>query len=226
VSERIARYGSLCIAVLTAALAVPGAASAAGGHYVIDGGTPQEQAQVRAALDASRYEWSLVPAQITITIRRGYGSCGVPGQIFLDANLLDAGHFSWGVVQHEYAHQVDFFLLDDAGRALLAAALGGRSWWQTSQRLPHGELTSERFASTLAWAYWPTPDNVMRPSSPGDEAGSPSPEAFRALLSRRGYRGAAPSIEWSCRRRRKFPPRSAPCGSSSHSEEVADHAVA
>ena len=31
-----------------------------------------------------------------------------PGQIWLDASLLDSGRFSWGVVQHEYAHQVDF----------------------------------------------------------------------------------------------------------------------
>jgi hypothetical protein len=86
------------------------------------------------------------------------------------------------VIQHEYAHQVDFFLLDDATRARLAGRLGGESWWQTSAGLAHQALASERFASSLAWAYWPSPDNVLRPSSTGDEAGALAPVDFRLLL--------------------------------------------
>jgi hypothetical protein len=86
------------------------------------------------------------------------------------------------VVQHEYAHQVDFFVLDDAMRSKLWAQLGGETWWQTSTGLPHQGLASERFASTLAWAYWPSPENVLRPSSTSDEAGAVAPAAFRALL--------------------------------------------
>jgi hypothetical protein len=49
-----------------------------------------------------------------------------PGHVFLDSDLLKAGRFSWGTVQHEFGHQVDFLLLDDAKRAMLAGALGGR----------------------------------------------------------------------------------------------------
>jgi hypothetical protein len=102
--------------------------------------------------------------------------------IELDSGLLRTGRFAWGVIQHEYAHQVDFFLLNDAIRARLDGLLGGEAWWQSSAGLPHQALTSERFASTLAWAYWPSPDNVLRPSSTTDEAGAVAPAAFRVLL--------------------------------------------
>jgi hypothetical protein len=170
-----------CAAAAAALLVAP--ARGGGGRYVLDGGTAPEQAQVRAALEASSFDWGIIPRQVTIRIARGSGCFGVSGQIFLDANLLDTGKLSWGVIQHELAHQVDFLLLDDADRARLQTVLGGTSWWQ-SGGLAHGALTSERFASTLAWAYWPVPDNVMRPEASADEAGSIAPAAFRALLAR------------------------------------------
>src|SRR5438105_233781 len=103
-------------------------ASALGGRYVFDGGTAAERTQVGAALGASAFDWSLVPGQITIHIARGATSTAAPGEIWLDANLLDAGNFSWGVVQHEYAHEVDFLLLDDRTRAKLLRVLGGTTW--------------------------------------------------------------------------------------------------
>jgi hypothetical protein len=108
-------------------------------------------------------------------------SHAIPGEIVLDADLLNAGTFSWGVIQHEFAHQVDFLLLDDADRARLQAILGSSSWWP-SDGLAHDQLGCERFASTLAWAYWPSPASVMRPVSRSDKAGSVPPAAFRALL--------------------------------------------
>ena len=173
--------------VALAALALAGGsaplASASGGQYVFSGGTPREQAQVRAALDASSFDWNLVPRVITIQIARGLDSSALPGLVMLDADLLDAGRLSWGVVQHEYAHQVDFLVLDDADRARLTAALGGSSWWQTSAAEAHADLTGERFASSVAWAYWPSGDNVMRPASARDEAGSLPAASFRALLT-------------------------------------------
>ena len=159
-------------------------ASAGGGRYVFAGGTAHEQAQVRAALEASSFDWGLVPQLITIHIAPGLDTYALPGQMMLDADLLDSGRFAWGVVQHEYAHQVDFFVLDDAARARLAVALGGSSWWQPGTWEAHGDLTGERFASSLAWAYWPSAENVMRPESIEDEAGSLPPVAFRVLLSR------------------------------------------
>jgi hypothetical protein len=124
-----------------------------------------------------------VPERITIRIAQGLSCSASAGTIELDSGLLHAGRFAWGVVQHEYAHQVDFFLLDDGMRQRLAARLGGESWWQTSGGLAHEALTSERFASTLAWAFWPSPEDAMRPSSAADEAGALAPATFRALLA-------------------------------------------
>ena len=177
---------------MLAALAFPALAQASGGNYVFDGGTPAEQGQVRAALNASSFDWSLVPAQVVIHIQPGVTSEAVPGQIWLDSGLLDSGRFAWGVVQHEYAHQVDFFLLDDAKRARIASALGGVAWWApgaTSSLAPngtlkHAQLTSERFASTLAWAYWQSPENCMSPRLAGAESGALKPAAFRALVKK------------------------------------------
>ena len=158
-------------------------AAAGGGSYVFDGGTQAERAQVRAALGASLFDWSVVSERITIRIAPGLPCSASAGTIELDSGLLHAGRFAWGVVQHEYAHQVDFFLLDDGMRTQLAARLGGESWWQTSGGLAHQALTSERFASTLAWAFWPSPENALRPSTAADEAGALAPATFRVLLA-------------------------------------------
>jgi hypothetical protein len=174
----------LGIAVLALAAAVlVSSASAAGRRLTIAGGTTREQSQVRAALEASSFDWGVLPQLVTIRIERGAPSSAIPGGIVLDANLLDAGTFSWGVIQHEFAHEVDFLVLDDADRARLQAALGVSSWWP-ADGLAHAQLGCERFASTLAWAYWPSRANVMRPASTSDEAGSLAPAAFRSLLNR------------------------------------------
>jgi hypothetical protein len=174
--------GRMLLAVVAGFLGVCAPAAAAGGLYAFDGGTAAERAQVVAALDASTFDWSVVPAQITIHIARDATSSAARGEIWLDANLLDAGTFSWGVVQHEYAHEVDFFLLDGAERARLLRVLGGETWcYGGSQLLRHAEYGCERFASTLAWAFWPSPQNCMRPSSSQDETSLPA-RTFRALV--------------------------------------------
>jgi hypothetical protein len=160
------------------------AALAGGGNYVFDGGTPAEQQQVRLALQASTFNWSIVPGVITITIAPGTPvDEAEPGQIWLDANLLDSGSFSWGVVQHEYAHEVDFELFDAATRALLDAALHGTVWcYADNPSLAHNQYGCERFASTLAWAFWPSAENCMRPALIGGESAALAPAAFRALI--------------------------------------------
>jgi hypothetical protein len=165
------------------ALCWTGVAGATGGHYLFDGGTPAEQQQVRAALSASSFDWSLVPGPVTIHIGGFTLQEAGPGEIFLDARLLDSGPFAWGVVQHEYAHQVDFSLLDDAARARLGAALGTGTWCYAGPlELRHDQYGCERFASTLAWSYWQSPENCMNPAALGGESGAISPAAFRALL--------------------------------------------
>jgi hypothetical protein len=135
----------------------------------------------RSVQRSGRACWSVLPQPVTIRIKRGAASSATPGEIVLDASLLDAGSFSWGVIQHEFAHEVDFLVLDDADRVRLQAALGASSWWP-ADGLAHPQLGCERFASTLAWAYWPSRANVMRPASTSDEAGSLAPAAFRTLL--------------------------------------------
>src|SRR5437899_141201 len=86
-------------AAFVSALALVGSAQAGGGSYVFAGGSANEQAQVAQALDESSFPWGIVPQTITIHIARGIGtSYALPGQIWLDADLLDAGTFSWGTV--------------------------------------------------------------------------------------------------------------------------------
>ena len=169
---------------IVAALVFAVSGRAAGGSYVFAGGTAAEQAQVRAALDASSFDWGLVPLRVRIHIARGLAeSYSTPGQIWLDANLLDAGTFSWGVVQMEYAQQVQFALLDEAMKARLTALLGARQWCYENTSLPVGDNGCERFAATLAWAYWPTAANSMEPTGPGDWSASMDVAGFRALLA-------------------------------------------
>jgi hypothetical protein len=178
------------LVVATLALLLTPGALAGGGRYVFDGGTPNQQEQVRAALEASSFDWNVVPVTVTVHVAPGLGSRAVPGQIWLDADLLDSGTYGWGVVQHEYAHQVDFFLLSASARAQLLTALGGASWWQSSAAarapdgtLQHASLASERFASTLAWSYWQSPANTLRPHGRTDESGAMAPPKFRQLLA-------------------------------------------
>lgn len=158
-------------------------ALASGGNYVFDGGTPAEQANVTAALNASSFDWSVIPGTISVHIGSVGGSYAAPGAVFLDSSLLDSGSFAWGVVQHEFAHQVDFLMFDDADRAELETALGGKNWCYTVAGLPHSAYGCERFASELAWAYWPSSANCMSPVSTDGESGGMPVAAFRSLVA-------------------------------------------
>jgi hypothetical protein len=172
------------------------AAQAGGGRYVFDGGTRAERGQVHAALQASSFNWSLVPGQTVIHIGKRISPHAVAGQIWLDADLLGTGRFSWGVVQHEYAHQVDFRLLTDSMRAQLVGPLQADSWWGSLGQ--HSQLGCEHFADELAWTFWQSPDNVMKPDGATDEGGQMSPWAFRAALT--SALGADPRVAPSPKR--------------------------
>jgi len=180
---RARAVGGLLTAACAAAV-LAGPALAAGGSYVFDGGTAAEQQQVRDALAASSFNWSVVPGTVTVHIGTYAADEAVPGEIFLDARLLDSGPFAWGIVQHEYAHQVGFTLLDDAARARVTDALGASTWCYTDGPvLGHDRYGCERFASTLAWAYWQSPANCMKPAALGAESSGMTPAPFRALLA-------------------------------------------
>jgi len=170
-------------AAVVAAFVLPAAAHAAGGSYVVDGGTPAERRTVVAGLNASSFDWSAVPGVIAIHVVRGTDSYSVPGAIWLDADLLDAGTFAWGVVQHEYAHQVDYLRFDGQIRSRFLELLGASEWcYGAAPVLDHAVYGCERCASTLAWSYWQSPENCMRPTSASDESAAMSPRRFRAAL--------------------------------------------
>jgi len=173
------------LSLLLVAWAMPTGALADGGNYVFQGGTPFEQQQVRDALDASSFNWSLVGEQITIDIDPSVGQDeSIPGEIFLDPALLDSGALSWGVVQTEYANQVDFFLLPEQDHALFNSALGGTVWcYGDEPGLQLSQYGCERFAATLAWAYWQSPGNCIQPAQVGADAAGMTPAEFRALLA-------------------------------------------
>lgn len=184
-----------------AALLVPAFASARGGSYVFQGGTAKQQAQVRVALQASSFDWGIVPQTVVIHLRKGGDTSAERGEIWIDTDLLSSGVFAWGPIQHEYAHQVDFFLLDDADRVRLNRALGGRTWFPDGgvaafrRSADHAQFGSERFASTLAWAYWQVAENSLRPTSARDESAAMEPARFRQLLERiLGARNPAPPV--------------------------------
>jgi hypothetical protein len=173
----------LLLAAIVGALAAPGVASARGGDYVFRGATAAEQSQVRAALDASSFDWGLVGARITIHVRTGIVSHSTRGHIWLDSRLLRAGRFAWATIQDEYAHQLDFFRFDERTRRRLTAELRAKDWCYTVDGLAHSEYGCERFASTLVWTYWQSPENAYRPTSRRDEAAAMAPARFRALLN-------------------------------------------
>lgn len=172
----------LPLLALAAAL-LPGNALAAGGDYVFDGGTRGQQTQVRSALEASSFDWGIVPGQVTVHIGPYGTSHSTPGHVWLDGRLLDAGMFAWATVMDEYAHQVDFLVLDPARRTVLQQRLGAQAWCYEVSGLMHGANGCERFASMVAWAYWPSKENAYRPSSRSDESASMPAAAFRALLA-------------------------------------------
>jgi hypothetical protein len=168
---------------LTLALVFPASALAGGGNYAFDGARPGERATVRAALNASSFDWGIVPERVTIHVGAYGVSHATSGHIWLDRGLLATGRFAWATVMDEYAHQVDFLVLDAPRRALMQQRLGASAWCYEVSGLAHGAHGCERFASMVAWAYWPSKDNAYRPASPADESAAMPPGEFRALLS-------------------------------------------
>jgi len=70
--------------------------------------------------------------------------------------------FARALIVGSGATLVDFSLLTDPMRSHLQTLLGGSSWWDG----PHDSIACERFADAVSWAYWPSPDNVLRPDRP------------------------------------------------------------
>ena len=173
------RTVSLVLATALTALALVADASAGGGNYVFDGGSASARAQVRAALDASSFPWDLVPVEVTIHIEPGRAPAASPGEIWLDRRLLASGQFAWGIVQHEYAHQVAFFSLGRRARAFVTRVLGARGWCYERPGLDHDDHACERFASMLARAYSRVPTSTGHVPAPSRMR----PARFRSVVA-------------------------------------------
>jgi hypothetical protein len=176
------RLGTAAV-ILLGSLLFSSAALARGATVAFTGGNTAERSQVTQALAASTFDWSLLPTRVTVHIGRDLDSETAAGEVWLNSRLLDSGRFSWGVVQHEFAHQVDFQLLSAEARDRFALLLGGSAWCSSSPGFTHGDYGCERFASTLAWSYWPNASNSMKPTSGTDESAAMAPAAFRAALA-------------------------------------------
>ena len=169
--------------ILTLALVLPGSALAGGGNYGFDGARPAERATVRAALNASSFDWGIVPQRVTIHVGAYGVSHATPGHIWLDRGLIAAGRFAWATVMDEYAHQVDFLVLDAPQRVLLQERLSASAWCYETSGLAHGANGCERFASMITWAYWPSKHNSYSPASSSDESASMPAAEFRQLFA-------------------------------------------
>jgi hypothetical protein len=172
---------ALSVGLLLAAAPAETASRFASASFTLDGGSARERAQIEAALAASAFDWQQLPVAIHVHVRPRMAARATPGHVWLSSELLASGRFAWAVIQDEFAHQVDFFLLDEEERALLNAALGGTSWYG-APGTPHDRLGAERFASTLVWTYWPSRENSYRPRSSTDVSAALDPERFRRLL--------------------------------------------
>src|SRR5215210_8638702 len=170
-------------ATVVVALVLPATALAGGGSYAFDGATPAERSTVRAALNASSFDWDVVPQQVTIHVGSIGTSHALPGHIWLDRGLLAAGRFAWATVMDEYAHQVDFLVLDPFHRSILQRRLGASAWCYETTGLSHSAYGCERFSSMVAWAYWPSKESSYRPESPSDETAAMPAREFRQLLA-------------------------------------------
>jgi hypothetical protein len=191
------RLGTAAV-VLLATLVFSSAAFARGAAALaFTGGSTAERSQVTRALGASSFDWSVLPTRVTVHIGRDFDSEAALGEVWLDANVLDAGRFSWGVVQHEFAHQVDFQLLSADARNRFALLLGGSAWCGETLAFAHGDYGCERFASTLAWSYWPSASNCMKPTSSSDESAAMAPAAFRAALAEALHIQAPRYMRWT-----------------------------
>jgi hypothetical protein len=183
VGRRLVQMFLRFAATVAIALVLPATALAGGGNYAFDGATPAERATVRAALNASAFDWDIVPQRVTIHVGEVGTSHARPGHIWLDRGLLAAGRFAWATVMDEYAHQVDFTVLDPLRRSILQQQLGASAWCYEIAGLDHGSYGCERFSSMVAWAYWPSKENSYRPESPADESAAMPAHEFRQLLS-------------------------------------------
>lgn len=183
------------LAAVVAALFLAG--SAVAGTVNVDGGTPFEQQQVRLALAASKFDYGQIPAPVTVHVvppsdahleggvDAGYS---IPGEVWISSRWLDFGAAGWGFVQHEFGHEIDYYVLTDAQRAALLSHLdptGSTTSW-CDHSVAYDARPCEWFASELSWAFWPVGANLQDPTTTKGLSGHLPPDQFRAAVESLG----------------------------------------
>jgi hypothetical protein len=124
-----------------------------------------------------------------------------PGIVVLDETMLASSPYgrayAWGIVQHEFAHQVWWYALNDELRSELQSLLGGGDLCYEQPGLPHEAHSCELFASTLSWAYWPVAGNPMQAEK------VMGARQFRRLLGR--MLGLSPRLSFTRLAMRRLP---------------------
>ena len=139
-----------------------GSALAGGGDYVFDGGTARQQAQVRAALEASSFDWDVVKRQVTVHVGAHGTSRSTPGHVWLDGGLLDTGRFAWAIVSTS-THTRSTSQCSTPPIVRGSAPLGAARLVLRGARPRPRDYGCERFATLVSWAYWPS--QRLRPES-------------------------------------------------------------
>src|SRR6185295_4400716 len=91
---------------------------------------------------------------------------GTPRQQATVRSALSVSSFDWDVLPAPVVVHI--------------AALGGSDWCYGVQGLAHAAYGCERFASELAWAYWPSADNSMSPATTHGESAAIPVDRFRS----------------------------------------------
>ena len=148
------------------ALLLPADAKASGGSYTFSGGSEAARTEVRNALDASAFDWSLVPQTISIQIV----DCGCAGPVRGSSSSTR---------RCSSRRRTAAPIPGASSSTSTPTRSGGSLWTMSSGRfsrtgwaaptfryerpgLSHDDHACERFASTLAWACWPVAGNPMQ----------------------------------------------------------------
>ena len=131
----------------------------------------RQQATVRAALEVSSFDWSVLPARSSSTSRRSAAPTPRPATSTSTARCSTPAA-SRGASSSTSSHTRSTSSSSTTRSARRstqrsAAATGATA----SPGLAHSAYGCERFASELAWAYWPSADNSMSPAATHGESG-------------------------------------------------------
>ena len=178
-------FARLVLAATLLALVLPGSAVAtsAGAYVAFDGGSVRERAQVRAALQTSSFDWAVVQQQTTVHIGTYGTSYSTPGHVWLDARPAPHGQASRGRPSWTSSPTRSTSSCSTSRAARSSGEASGPRPGATSSPSRPLALGRERFASMVAWAYWPSKENAYRPRSRTDETAAMPAPAFRALLA-------------------------------------------